>query len=169
MSTPDEGYDEPREPIAWSTYHIHGTDDAAEMHWATNDDEDTGYPGVHAQDTYRFQRNERGTAIQQAVRQAGGGSRQGVGHKVSVFINGEEYKGGKDYQPTPPPKTSVPLASAEIDKDAYSGSPAIRFMVRDMIGNAHGQLVSLEVAMKLHEELGRAIQEAQRQQRESGE
>ncbi|MFI6512910.1 hypothetical protein ACIBCT_35375 [Streptosporangium sp. NPDC050855] len=86
---------------AWSKYYILGDDEEAVLHWSTNDDGDTGYPGTFASDSRSFHRREDATALQQAVRHAGGGSRQGIGHNVHVYINGEEYKGGKDCQPEP--------------------------------------------------------------------
>ncbi|GAA2321407.1 hypothetical protein GCM10010149_88050 [Nonomuraea roseoviolacea subsp. roseoviolacea] len=96
----DDDYSDPPEPEAWSEYHIHGNDDSATMYWSTNDDGDTGYPGEQASDTYEFQRRGDKTALQQAVRQAGGGSRRGILHTVRVYINGTEYTGDKDYRPS---------------------------------------------------------------------
>lgn len=92
--------DEPQEPVAETVYTIYGNDDFAEMQTWTNDDEDSGYPGNEASwgAQYRRWKGEDVTALQRAVRAAGGGSHQGIGHKVTVYVNGEEYKGGKDYQ-----------------------------------------------------------------------
>lgn len=56
-----------------------------EVHWETNDDGDTGYPGTWASDTWTFSGED---ALEKALRHTGK-SRQGVGQRVFVTLDGE--------------------------------------------------------------------------------
>lgn len=89
---PADEPDEPEEPVAYTAHRIEGGGDHVMLYTETNDDEDTGYPGKFAQWEIPFTRHlTRGSALEQAKRHVGGPSRQGIGHKVTVHINGVEW------------------------------------------------------------------------------
>lgn len=68
---------------AYTRYDITDLGGMVEVWTETNDDEDTGYPGQHA--TWRLEY----PTVESALKHTGK-SRQGVGHRVFVYLNGEK-------------------------------------------------------------------------------
>lgn len=78
----------PNHNIAWSMYDIiTKADDVVEVFFGTNDDGDTGFPGKVANQLYQFY----GSQALENAKKFTGKSRQGVGHRVYVTLDGEEY------------------------------------------------------------------------------
>jgi hypothetical protein len=75
---------------AYTKYSIVGDENEVTLYFQTNDDEDTGYPGVYAEDHWVIRRDKNRNAIQKAIAQTGG-TRQGIGHMVYVYLNDELY------------------------------------------------------------------------------
>lgn len=73
--------------FAYSRYDITINDaEWVTVHFDTNDDEDTGYPGKRASDTYEYYGKN---ALELALKHCGK-SRQGIGHRVYVTVDGKE-------------------------------------------------------------------------------
>ena len=71
---------------AWTRYVVNTLDDEhVEVYVSTNDDGDTGYPGTYAD--WRLDFTGTG-ALDKALKHTGK-SRQGVGHRVVVTVDGE--------------------------------------------------------------------------------
>jgi hypothetical protein len=76
---------EPSEPHAWQRYDATTNPDGSIQAWcATNDNLDRGHPSEHA--TWAFTFRDRPSF----VRGVGGGSRQGIGCRVTVTLDGRE-------------------------------------------------------------------------------
>lgn len=76
---------------AYTEYRAASLGDGTYELWTeTNDDEDSGYPGVHA--NWRLQFNN----LDQLKRHCGV-SRQGIGHRVFVYLDGNEIKTKQDW------------------------------------------------------------------------
>jgi hypothetical protein len=72
---------------AWSKYRIvEISDEYVEVHFSTNDDYDAGYPTKYANEIFVYD----GENALEHAKSACGVSRQGVGHRVYVSVNGEE-------------------------------------------------------------------------------
>jgi len=74
------------EPETWTTYRIHSSQDGrATVDWATNDDNDDGYPdGEVALETYHF------PSIAKALEFTGKTRRGLYGQPVTVTLDGEQ-------------------------------------------------------------------------------
>ncbi len=79
---------EPVSPlVAWERFFIHTdtADGRVVVRWETNDDRDWGVPTEHAVDEFDFVGDD---ALAKALKHCGK-SRQGIGHKVYVYLDGE--------------------------------------------------------------------------------
>jgi hypothetical protein len=75
-------------PVAYTRYDIVQIDnDHVQVHFETNDDGDTGYPGDFAQDILEYTGPQ---AMELALKHCGR-TRQGIGHRVTVTVNGEDW------------------------------------------------------------------------------
>ena len=78
---------------AYTAYAAWGDDERATLHAFTNDDLDTGQPGVHAEWTLDFFRRGDVGALAQIHRHTGA-TRWTPGGVVSVYVNGEAVLDG---------------------------------------------------------------------------
>ena len=89
----DYDYDDDCEDIfaTWLEYNIYGDRDSCVIHVSTNDNNDDGFPDASIESwELSFTGNERGSAIEQALKHTGV-SRTGMsGCNVYVSLNGEE-------------------------------------------------------------------------------
>lgn len=72
----------------YSIYRVydHG-DGTASVDWETDDDDDCGYPNhIYSSATYEFKSLEKALAFT-------GRTRVGIGQDVTVYLDGEIYKG----------------------------------------------------------------------------
>lgn len=76
---------------AYTEYQIGSVGDGKYELWTeTNDDGDTGYPGEHATWCLEFDNLDQ-------VKRHTGVSRQGIGHRVFVYLDGDEIKTEEDW------------------------------------------------------------------------
>jgi hypothetical protein len=72
--------------VAWERFSIQTLNEkTVRVYWETNDDRDWGMPTEYASDTHTFTGED---ALEKAKRHCGV-SRQGIGHQVTVTLDGE--------------------------------------------------------------------------------